>query len=98
MVTTRTSSKKSRTGSTPPTSYRDLTGQPKLVPGSPCSITKKTVHKRGNGGHMLGGKKLMKDMLSPEKSKNETAPGSSTTQSSEFKIFPKFFVTLKRYE
>ena len=89
MVRIRNSSKKSGTGSTPPTGDRDLSGQAKELLGSPCSVAKKTGYKRDYGGDMVCGKNLMTaDKLSPEKSKNEIGPSSSAAQSAELKVFP----------
>ena len=82
MVTTRTSSKISGTGSIPLTGDRDLPGQAKQLPGSPCSITKKTEHKRDDRGYTLCAQKMMtEDKLSPQKSKK--SPGSSAAQVAE---------------
>ena len=98
MVSTRTSSKKSGTGSTPPTGDRDFCGEPKQIPGSPCSIAKKTGHKRDIGGDMLSDQKIMPEHnTSPEKSRTETAPASSAEQSTELTVCPKLFVALNWY-
>ena len=78
MVTTRNSSKKSGTGSTPPIGDRDLSGQAKELPGSSCSIAKKTSHKRDDVGDTLRGQKVMtEDKLSSEKSKNSPGLGAA---------------------
>ena len=87
MVTTRNSSKKSGTSSTPPTGDRDLSGQAKQLPDSPCSIAKKTGHKRDDGGDTLCAQKIMtEDKLSLQKSKN--SPGLSAVQAAELQVFP----------
>ena len=95
MVSTRTSSKKSGTGSTPPTGEPDFCGEPKAIPGSSCSVAKKTGHKRDIGGDMLDDQKIMPEHnTSPEKSTTETAPASSAEQSTELTVCPKIFVAL----
>ena len=76
MVTTRTSSKKSGTGNTPPTGAQKLTAPPKQFPGSACSVAKPRHKRVVDVEDLLSRKKLMKeDMLSPEKIKKRDGLG-----------------------
>ena len=93
MVSTRTSSKKFGTDKIPPTGDRDFCGQPKQIPGSPCSVAKKTGHKRDVEGDMLSTKKMMPEHnTSPDKSRTETASASGAEQSTELTVCAKLFV------
>ena len=86
MVTIRTSSKKSDTGSTSPTGDRNLSPPPKQGHGSLWSIAK-TGHKREvDMGDTLSAKKMRtEDLLGPETSKPDTDP-TSTANSLELKV------------
>ena len=98
MVSTRTSSKKSGTGSTPPTGEPDLCGEAKPIPGSPCSVAKKTIHTRDIGGDMFSDQKIMPEHnTSQEKARTEKAPASSAEQSTELTVCPKLVVALNWY-
>ena len=76
MVETRTSSKKSGTGSTSPTSDQKLTIPRNELPGSPCSVSKMGRKRVLYAGDDLRVKKPRKeDIISSDKSRRETEKG-----------------------
>ena len=76
MGETKTSSKKSGTGSTSPTSDRKLTIPQNELPGSPCSVSKTGRKRVLHTGDDLGVKKPRnEDIISSDKSRPETEKG-----------------------